>query len=269
MATARLHQPAVQLTRKRATEHEDKAHVEAKGMFGLLRNGETVESVRAMIGNDSPYRRKVQLAFDILVAHQSRNGRGVRKNEDTRALSQEVKTQVREQLLSGGTQREVRETLGVGPQAILQAAKETRASYFKTGRGRRIDPAVKLKIKARIIAGDTMASICRTFGVSEYVTKKLRRALGGEFKKDRRRRRKLSPEQVEQATVMLTSGKTWNETCAALGVTWKTISAYAKFRKRQTRFSAENAAACIEDLRALAQKYSVTMSRLRTLAKKA
>jgi transposase-like protein len=269
MATARLHQPAVQLTRKRAIEREAKEHVEAKGMFRLVKNGESVESIRSMIGDNSPYRRKVKLAFDILVAHQSRNGKGVRKNEDTRALSQEVKTQVREQLLSGAPQKEVRETLGVGPQTILQAAKETRASYLKAGRGRRIDPAVKLKIKARIVEGDTMASICRSFGVSDYVTDKLRRALGGEFKKDRRRRRRLSPEQIEQATAMLTSGKSWPETCAAFGVTWKTISAYVKFRKRQTRFSAENAAACIEDLRALARKYSVTMSRLRTLAKKA
>ena len=127
-------------------------------------------------------------------------------------------------------QKEIEKVVAVSPGVIQELAKAARSSWTKTGRGRRISPELKQTITERLKAGTKSIELEREFAVSSHVIRKMRRALNdGE---DRRRRRKLTPAQIEEATSQLRAGRTWRAVAWAFGVNEGTLSHRVSFRKR-------------------------------------
>jgi transposase len=157
---------------------------EASGLFELLRTGESVDSVRQLIGNDQ-HRRPVLLQFDGLVARLPRHGsrlRHNRRNVDTARVSTELKAEVVRLLRAGWSQRRISKSLPVGRYMVEQLAKEIGASFQRKGRGHRISAEQKREITERIKVGDKSSDIARQFGINLRTVWKFRRALGGSTK---------------------------------------------------------------------------------------
>ena len=212
-----------------ATATQTSPAAEAKGIISLLKTGETVEGLRAMIGTTTPYRVSVLNAFDSLVAHLGKNGKPLH-NMKFHAVSERMRGQVSLRLRQGLSQKEIEKALPVSQGFIQELSKQTSASWSKLGRGRRISPELKQTIMERIKAGAKSIELEREFAVCSHTVRKWRRALNdGE---DRRRRKKLTEQQIEQATAQLRSGQTWRAVAWSLGVNEKTLSLCVSFRKK-------------------------------------
>jgi len=207
---------------------------EARGLLALVRSGQQdVDAVRKLIGNGSPFRRKVRLRFDSLVARLPVKGNGLNQRFKNKLVSAALKKEVEAQLRSGRSQERIRSTINVGPGLILNISKEIRASYLKVGRGRRLSPQLKADIRAAIQAAKSPAEIVRTLQVSEKTVRKFRHALG-DFE-NRRFRRKLSAEQIAEATRELQGGQKWRVVAAQFNVSPTTLGHAVPFRKKHGR----------------------------------
>jgi hypothetical protein len=112
------------------------AALEAQSLLALVQGGETVESIRALIGNDK-HRRPVLLQFDGLVAHLPRHGSRLRnrRNVDTAMLSTELKAEVVRLLRAGWSQKRISDSLPVGRFTVEQLGKQIGASNRETRPG--------------------------------------------------------------------------------------------------------------------------------------
>ncbi len=90
-------------------ERESNPREEARSLRNLLRAGETPESVYALIGNDTPYRRRVRLYFDIAIGQKP----------DSEELKQEIIRCFR----SCWAEARIRSALHVSPDIILHLRK--------------------------------------------------------------------------------------------------------------------------------------------------
>jgi transposase len=161
------------------------AATEARGLLCLLKNGESVQSVRALIGgSQSDYRMRVRRQFDLLVARLPRHGNGerLRHNVDTTAISEELKSEVRKLLHAGWSQRRISKYLPVGRFLVEQLSKEIGASLSKRGRGKRLSAEQKQEITERLKADVRSIDVARQFGIDPHTVLKFRRALGGSTK---------------------------------------------------------------------------------------
>lgn len=205
------------------------AMAEATSFVTLLKHGnETAESIRKLISEDTPGRRRVLDAFDSLVARLGKNGK-LLHNMKHSAVSERLRSQVLCRLRKGVTQAEIEKAVPVSQGVIQELSIEIRASLAKTGRGRRLSPEIKQTITDRLKAGAKSIELEREFAVCSHTIRKMRRALNdGE---DRRHRRKLTPAQIEEATSQLRAGRTWRAVAWDFGVNEKTLSVCVPFRK--------------------------------------
>jgi transposase-like protein len=211
-------------------EQQSNPAAEAKGMVSLLKTGETVEGLRALIGTTTPYRVSVLNAFDAAVARLGKKGKPLH-NMQFHAVSDRLRSQVSRRLRQGLSQKQIEKAVPVSQGFIQELSKQTRASWSKLGRGRRISPEMKQTITERIKNGAKSIDLEREFSVCSHTVRKWRRALND--REDRRRRKKLTKQQIEQATAQLRSGSTWRAVAWSLGVNERTLSLCVSFRKRR------------------------------------
>jgi hypothetical protein len=202
--------------------------IEARNLLPLLRT-ETVQAVRALIAD----RREVRLSFDCLIARRRRRGKGFRKNVDTKAVSMELRNEIGRLLRLGWSHKRILATLNCGPWIIYRIARRIRASYFKHGRGRRFSPEQMDKMRAAIKSGKTSVTIEREFHIDPHTVWKLRCELGD--REDRRRRKKLSAQQIASATEALKSGREWRDVARDIGVSDTTLYRCLRYRKHGPR----------------------------------
>jgi DNA invertase Pin-like site-specific DNA recombinase len=244
------------------------AAIEARGLLGLLKNGESIQSIRALIGDDGEYRKSVRLHFDVLVARLRRHGKGLRRNVNSRAISERLKNEVTRLLRLGWSREKVRATLNVGPWIISRIAREIHACYFKRGRGRRFTPEMEERIRAAVRTGTPSADIERAFGIGCDTVLKFRHEAGNY--QDLRLRRKLSASQISEAAQRLKSGQHWRAVAAAFRVSVKTLATAVPYRKRDDRIklSPAQAAEAVELLKSgetwlsVSQKFGIARSTL-------
>ena len=221
MAHSKLSRPQLSLSTAKG---------EAASFIVLLKNGtETAQGIRTLIGEDTPGRQKILDAFDSLVARLGKNGKSLRNMKHS-AVSDRLRDQVLSRLRKGVSQKEIEKAVPVSPGVVQELSKETRASWAKTGRGRRLSPALKQTLTERLKAGAKPIELERAFAVCSHTIRKMRRALNdGE---DRRHRRKLTPAQIEEATSQLRAGRTWRAVAWDFKVDEGTLSHCVPFRKR-------------------------------------
>lgn len=204
---------------------------EARNLLVLLQRGETPDSIRALIGNGTPYRRCVRLHFDIFVARLPKRGNRLRRRVNGNNISDTLKAEACKLLRAGWSHARILARLPVGPGCVLGLSKRIGASYLKRGRGKRLSPELKAKISEAVKAGQCSAEIERQFQVCWHTVIKFRRAIG-DFE-NRRHRRRLLPQQIEQASRDLGRGEKWSNVAAKLGVSLHTLQKRVSFRKRR------------------------------------
>ncbi len=210
------------------------AKTEALALFALTKNGDSIDDVRKLIGNGSGYRRQVRLHFDALVARKPLpKGTKQRVRCVVERVSPELKNEVKAQLRAGRSHAAIRETVPVGPGLILNVSKEIHASELKKGRGRRLPLELQEQIRAAIREGQRPTDIVHRLGVCEKTVGTFRRELG-DFE-NRRYRRKLTPAQIEEATVQLRHGDKWRDVAEYFGVSTTTLGHAVPYRKREGR----------------------------------
>jgi transposase len=190
---------------------------EALCLLKLLRSGETVESLRRLIGNQDPYRRRVQLHFDLLTNPER------------------CQEQILRALRAGWSRKKICDTLHCGPGIILRLSKQIKASTLKRGRGRRFTEETRQQIldaiKTAIADRGTSRAIERRFRIDYGTVKKFRRELGDYS--NWRDRNKF--EHAEEATAALHKGETWRQVAEQFHVGLATLHRHVKFRKRAQR----------------------------------
>ena len=202
----------------------------------LLRGGETIQSLRALIGF-APDRRPVLREFDLLTLRLPKHPEHQKKLRfrqkcNGRALSAELRNEIVVLLKAGSTQKKILEKYPVGPGVVLKIAKEIGASYLKPrGRGRRFSPGTWQKILAAVKSGRTSRDIEREFKCDYVSVLKARKELG-DFE-NRRLRLKITPEQIARAEGLLRSGEKWRDVARTIGLSQTTIIARVKYRKHQ------------------------------------
>src|ERR1700719_2634582 len=142
------------------------AQTEARSLFELLANGESIASLRQLIGAHDEYRKMVRLHFDLYIAHLSlRDGRllrNARQNQISDALKQEVGRLLR----AGWPHSRIRAALPVGYRCILELSKTLHAPTLKLrGRGRRFTLAFRESVRAAVQSGRRSADIQREFQI--------------------------------------------------------------------------------------------------------
>jgi transposase-like protein len=207
----------------------DNAAAEAKGLLALLQTGETVTSLRNLIGSNTPYRRRVLTLFDLLVAHYPKNGFRLRERVNTKDVSNVLRSEALRLLRSGLSHKAVLERLPIGAGLVVQLSKTYRIAYQKTGRGRRLSPDLKQQIADRVKAGARSSDISKEFGV-DYDTTVQFRHLAGDFE-NRRLRKKLSEHDLAQARTQLEAGGKWRTVAAKLNVSLATLQKSLPYRK--------------------------------------
>jgi transposase-like protein len=182
---------------------------EAQSMFRLLRAGETVESIRALIGTDSPPRWAIRIHFDVLA---------------------DPETRIPQLLRRGWTHAQIHAKFGV---PITLVRNISRASHtcteFTRGRGRRFSAELKARIKAAVVAGKRPAEIARGLGISDGAASNARRALG--LDSPRTYTRKATAEKMATVVDQLKKGAYWHEAARGAGINVTTALHNTAYRK--------------------------------------
>lgn len=114
--------------------------------------------------------------------------------------------------------------------ARLPRRKSRATRLRQTVRRRDISDFLKKLIVERVEAGASKADLQLEFpGLTPSAIAFARRQVGCRI--PRGGRRKLSPEQIEQATEMLKHGRAWRDVAPLFGVTTKTLTVNLSFRK--------------------------------------
>ena len=216
----------------------ENAFREAKALLCLLKNkGETIAAVRSTIKPSTSecnqamnfYRRQVLLCFDALTIRPCQPA----------TITDELRDEILRLLKMNWSQERVAKTLRVGLLIVKRCAIPARASTWKAGRGRRFTPETIAKIKQAIVTEKTSRKVERIFQIDNQTVQKLRREMG-DFE-DRRHRKKLNAEQLEQARLQVASGARWLDVAQAFNVAPSTLMANVTYRKRASfrKFSTE------------------------------
>jgi transposase-like protein len=169
----------------------------------------------------------VMLYFDSITARFPKHDHRLRIQMKAKPVSDELRAEALRLLRLGVPHRSVLQQLpGVFPQLIRDLSKAHRIAYTKRGPGRRVSAELRERIKDAIKAasatGETLCSIERRFHCSDDTVSKCRRELGD--LSNWRHKRKLSPEQVEEAHRLLANrAMTWRATAARYGVCLATL----------------------------------------------
>jgi hypothetical protein len=207
------------------------AQAEVRGLLKLLDNGETIASIRTLIGMEDDFRKEVRLRFDLCVAHLPQRPGQLRKNVRNSEISSKLKSEVCRLLREGWPHSRIRAALPVGYRCVLELSKQMGAPFLKLhGRGRRFTPALREQIRAAVQSSRRSADIQREFQV-DYDTVMLFRHQLGDFE-DRRHWKKMSPEQIEEATQALRTGRRWRSVALDCGVSLATLQRWVIYRKR-------------------------------------
>jgi hypothetical protein len=208
---------------------------EAFGLAQLLRVGETVESIRALIGS-SPERRPTLRAFDLLCLRLPANPERqqkrlkLRKRCDASALSPLLRDEIALLLEAGRSHKEILAKVPVGPGAVQRVSKQVGGSYRKPrGRGRRFAPAAWQQIRAAVKSGRTGRDIEREFQIDHGSVVKARREQGDV--EDRRYRRKYTVAQIQRAEELLRAGKAWRVVAPLVGLSLSCLMKRLRYRK--------------------------------------
>ena len=219
--------------------HSYEAHtgpdLEARNMLALLKAGESAESVRRTIGNDSPYRSAVLLAFDMGVARLSKNRKRLNLYVKRRDISPYLRNVIVRQLRAGRPVGDVERAFGIGYLTLLKLRHE-KDDFERARRRKKLSPANILEGTEALRAGQSWATVARRMGVTVQTL-----ATDLRYRK-RDDRRKLSPAETEQAIQHLKNGSTWARVAAGLGMKRSTLQAKLPFLKRgarQERMAAE------------------------------
>jgi hypothetical protein len=206
------------------------AYGEAKSFLKLLHAGETADSVRQTIGTASPYRRAVLIAFDILFARVSKDGKRLCRRVRNKDVSPRLRQEVIKLLRMGWSHARIRRALPIGPGLIYRLSKKIDAPTLKHGRGRRFTPAQWAAIRADVAEGLPSATVEQKYRIDYQTVQKMRRELGDYA--NRVHWRKLSLPQILGATQALKSGGKWRDVAAGVGVSFKTLADCVIYRKR-------------------------------------
>jgi hypothetical protein len=210
------------------------AQAEARGLLKLLDSGETIASIRTLIGMEDDFRKEVRLRFDVLVVHSSPHDGRLLRNARQNRISSALKKEICRLLRAGWSHSRIRAALPVGYPLILQLSKELGAPYLKqSGRGRRFTASLREQIRAAVQSGRRSADIEREFQI-DYDTVLLFRRELGDFE-DRRHWKKMSSEQIDQATEALKNGRRWRDVASDFNVTPTTLQRWVTYRKRKRR----------------------------------
>jgi hypothetical protein len=242
--------------------------IEARRLLPLLLQGETIASLRALIG-DAPERRGVLRAFDLLVLHLPRHPERqkrlkLRQRANGAELSKLLRDEVALYLTAGWSQRQVREKCPVGYGAVRKIARELQAAYlYRRGRGRKFLPETWQRILEAVKSGRTEQSIAAEFECDTEIIRKARRELGDT--EDRRLRLKMTAEQIQLAEDLLRQGEQWRHVAQTLGLSPTTVILYVKYRKHTDpnavycyRMSKEKRDAIFEGLRRKRTCYAIS-----------
>jgi hypothetical protein len=214
---------------------------EAESMLALLRAGDSADSIRSLIGHRDPYRRRVLVHFDLLVARYGVSGRRRGKRIQSKDVSETLKAHVAAKLREGWSHNRILRVLPVGPGVVLAISKQLNASHLKRGRGRRFSAEMVGQIRAAVRAGKRASELKREFGIDADTVQKFRVEIG-DFQ-NRRCWRKLSEYEEAQAEGMLRSGMRWRDVAKTLGCALATIQRNVMYRKRRGRSNGERKAA--------------------------
>lgn len=218
------------------------AYAQALAVLPLLRRGETVSSLRELIGN----RPQVRLAFDTIIYRKR--------------LSSEVGPALRSEILrslrSGLSQKAVAFRMKIPEDVVRKIAQAARVSNFKRGRGRRFSEEERAQIIEAVRSGARATELIARFGISRETVKEFRWRLGD--RADRRHRRKLTDEQIARAEELLRSGMRWRDVAPAIGCCLTTLVRTVPFRKGRRRiFSDSERAGITADIRAGLRQYQI------------
>jgi hypothetical protein len=203
---------------------------EAKGLLRLVQKGESVDSIRALIGDGSPQRQATQIAFDLLAAKLSRNRKRVCQRIKPDAVSDSLRKRVARLMQAGWSKKKIREFLPVSWSLLGRIAREVHPAIYKRSMGRRFSSEFREKLCAAIAEGKSPVVIKRELGICYPTIRKYRCAVG-DFG-NRAIRRKLTPEQLEQATAMLKAGEKWRVVASKFGVGTTRLLVRLRYRKR-------------------------------------
>jgi hypothetical protein len=143
----------------------------------------------------------------------------------------ELKLAVINRLRGGWSHRQILATLPVRARLVHLLSREIGARYYKRhGRGRKIRPELKEQILLGLRQGRTSAELQRMFRVDDGTIREYRRELG-DFS-NRRKLRKLTPEQIARAEQMLRDDEKWIVVAKSVGVALHTLQKRVKYRKR-------------------------------------
>ena len=147
---------------------------------------------------------------------------------------EELRNAVIVRLRAGWSQRQIRETLPVRIGVIMKLGKETGAAFLKKrGRGRRFTPALREAIRAAVMAGKRSSQLQQEFNIDYDTTIQFRREIG-DFE-NRRHWKKMSREQIEQATEALKRGEKWLAVAMTFNVALATLQRHITYRKGKRR----------------------------------
>lgn len=200
---------------------------EARSMFALLRQGQlnaafncqTVEQLRAEIGCDTPYRRKVLHFFNALVFRSL-----------PAATKAKYKAKVAALLVQGWSYKAVRAMVPVSLRFIRTVSTESHACAFgPPRRGRKFTEEQKEQLRAAVKEGKRRSEIAREFRVSLWTAGKARRALGYS---GRVYQRKFSEQQIAEAMEAVKRGEAWRTAAKQFRIATVTLLRRSDYRKR-------------------------------------
>ena len=203
---------------------------EARDLLALVRTGkETPENVRKLIG-DAPERRAVLVAFDVACMRLSRNRRRICQRIKPQNVSRHLRNRISALMRAGWSKRQIRARLPVSWPLLQEIAREAHPSLYKRSCGRRLAAETKQRLQAAIAEGKSPLEIRWQFGVSYPTIQRYRRTMG--LSEDCRTRKKLTPEQLEEAAAMLQAGEKWIVVANKFGVYESTLLERIAYRKK-------------------------------------
>lgn len=181
--------------------------LEANEMLSLSRSDdEGLDSTRKLIGNSTPHRRAVLLAFD---------SQAIRKGKKAE-VTPELRAEVSRLIKSGWNVTKIGAALRLSTRVIRRCASPGLLKPPKM-RGRRFTKGFRAEIEKAIREGTSPLDIERKFNLSHSFVWKLRRAIEGKAFRDRRRDRRFTEQEAERIRARLANGETRKALAKELG----------------------------------------------------
>lgn len=184
---------------------------EANDLLSLLRAGESSDATRKLIGNSSPERRRLLLAFDSLSISPGRKA----------IITDELRGEVARLLKEGLAATRIATELKLSLRIIRRAAPP--GLLKPKGRGRRFAKQFQAAIILAIKNGMPPSEIEKRFNVSHSHVWHVRRKIEGKQFRDRRRDRRFTEQEAAQIRARHAAGETRKSIARSLGCGATTI----------------------------------------------